>query len=185
MEKGLIAISGATGFLGTALIKHFLNEGYRVRAHAHTQDKAQQIDRRVEEVVVGEISDDVMIGKLVTNADFVIHTVSNFRYASGKAESYRRINVTGTQLLIDAAIEAGVKRFLHCSTIGVHGDVAKTPAAEGASFNPGDLYQNQTRIRRICAFQSGPERYGDCRHSPLLYVWSRRLADAENVSNVI
>ncbi len=141
MEKGLIAISGATGFLGTALIKHFLNEGYRVRAHAHTQDKAQQIDRRVEEIFVGEISDDVMIGKLVTNADFVIHTVSNFRYASGKAESYRRINVTGTQLLIDAAIEAGVKRFLHCSTIGVHGDVAKTPAAEDAPFNPGDLYQ--------------------------------------------
>lgn len=141
MEKGLIAISGATGFLGTALVKHFLSEGYRVRAHAHTVDKADQIDSRVEDIVVGEISDDAMTAKLVTSADFVIHTVSNFRYASGKAESYRRINVTGTQLLIDAAAEAGIKRFVHCSTIGVHGDVAKTPAAEDAPFNPGDLYQ--------------------------------------------
>lgn len=141
MEKGLIAISGATGFLGTALVKHFLNKGYRVRAHAHTEDKAGQIDSRVEDIVIGEISDDAMIAELVTGADFVIHTVSNFRYASGKAESYRRINVTGTKLIIDAAVGAGVKRFVHCSTIGVHGDVAKTPAAEDAPFNPGDLYQ--------------------------------------------
>ncbi|HAC88771.1 MAG TPA: oxidoreductase [Gammaproteobacteria bacterium] len=141
MEKGLIAISGATGFLGTALVKHFLNKGYRVRAHAHTEDKARQIDRRVEDIVIGEISDDAMITELVTGADFVIHTVSNFRYASGKAESYRRINVTGTKFLIDAAVVAGVKRFVHCSTIGVHGDVAKTPATEDSPFNPGDLYQ--------------------------------------------
>lgn len=141
MEKSLVAISGATGFLGTALVQHFLSEGYRVRAHAHTEDKVDQIDNRVENIVVGEISDDSMISKLVANADFVIHTVSNFRYASGKAESYRRINVNGTQLLIDAAANAGVKRFVHCSTIGVHGDVATTPATEEAPFNPGDLYQ--------------------------------------------
>jgi len=140
MGKGVVAISGATGFLGSALTVYLVSLGYRVRAHAHTQDKAAQIGFGIE-VVVGEISDRKVMAELVGGADYVIHTVSNFRDASGKVDSYRRINVEGTQAILDESIKAGVKRFVHCSTIGVHGDVKQTPASEFSPFAPGDLYQ--------------------------------------------
>lgn len=141
MAKGVVAISGASGFLGSALTRHFLDRDYQVVAHVHTADKLEQLDSRVTRHVVGEISDRQVISDLLNGADFAIHTVSNFRSAAGKADSYRRINVTGTELMIDEAIKAKVKRFVHCSTIGVHGDVKTTPANEMAEFNPGDLYQ--------------------------------------------
>tara|TARA_R110002049_G_scaffold20408_2_gene75105 strand:+ start:364 stop:1356 length:993 start_codon:yes stop_codon:yes gene_type:complete len=141
MDKGLVAITGATGFLGGQLTRYFIENGYRVRAHAHTDEHISKIDTRVESTVIGEITDKDMIKNLVNGADYVVHTVSNFRVASGKPESYQRINVGGTQTVLDAAMEAGVKRFVHCSTIGVHGDVKQTPANEKSEFAPGDLYQ--------------------------------------------
>lgn len=141
MDKGVVAISGASGFLGSALTRHFLEQGYRVIAHVHTPDKAKSLDSRIQRHVVGEIYDRDVVSQLVEGADFVVHTVSNFRSASGKPESYRRINVEGTECIVEAAVQAGVKRFVHCSTIGVHGDVRVTPAVESSEFNPGDLYQ--------------------------------------------
>jgi len=141
MNKGVVAITGATGFLGRNLTRYLIDEGYQVRAHAHTEESLSDIDVRVEDTFVGEITDTSMVKKLVADADYVIHTVSNFRVASGKPESYQRINVGGTKTVLDLAMDAGVKRFVHCSTIGVHGDVKQTPADETSAYAPGDLYQ--------------------------------------------
>jgi len=71
--------------------------------------------------------------------------VSNFRTASGPPKSYHHINVDGTNTVLQAAQEAGIKRLIHCSTIGVHGSVKITPANEDSPFNPGDLYQ-ETKV---------------------------------------
>jgi nucleoside-diphosphate-sugar epimerase len=74
-----------------------------------------------------------------------VHLVSNFRTASGPPESYTHINVDGTAAVLEAAEKAGVRRFVHCSTIGVHGSVPVTPANEQSPFGPGDLYQ-ETKV---------------------------------------
>jgi nucleoside-diphosphate-sugar epimerase len=49
--------------------------------------------------------------------------------------------VQGTQNMLDAAHKAGVQRFVHCSTVGVHGDIKKPPANEDTPYGPGDHYQ--------------------------------------------
>jgi nucleoside-diphosphate-sugar epimerase len=54
---------------------------------------------------------------------------------------YTDINATGTQHVLDACEYHGVERFVHCSTVGVHGHVSQVPADENAPFNPGDEYQ--------------------------------------------
>jgi nucleoside-diphosphate-sugar epimerase len=50
-------------------------------------------------------------------------------------------NVEGTRNLLDAAVQAGVQRFVHCSTVGVHGDIWNPPANEETPYGPGDDYQ--------------------------------------------
>lgn len=142
MSKGIVAVSGASGFLGSHITRFLLDNGYQVQAHSHRQEKVSLIDDRASAVIVGEIGDAKVMAELVQGADYVIHTVSNFRVASGTPESHTQINVHGTQCIFNAAVAAGVKRFVHCSTIGVHGDVATTPANEQSPFNPGDLYQD-------------------------------------------
>ena len=141
-----VAVTGAAGFLGQHITEALLAAGYRVSILARSADKTAPFRGRVERTVIGDINDGEAIAKLVENADAVIHLVSNFRKASGPPASYYATNLEGTRTTLDAARAAGVKRFLHCSTIGVHGHVETTPADESSLYNPGDLYQ-QTKVQ--------------------------------------
>ncbi len=140
-----VAVTGATGFLGSHLCERLISEGYKVAILARDQEKANKFEGRVVKTVIGDIADEKAIAELVSGVDMVIHLVSNFRTASGPPESYHHINVDGTETVLEAAKTAGVKRFVHCSTIGVHGSVKSTPANEESPFNPGDLYQ-ETKV---------------------------------------
>ena len=63
--------------------------------------------------------------------------------------------------MIEAAAEAGVRRVVHCSTVGVHGDIEHPPANEDAPLAPGDVYQvskvEGERIAREAAARTGVE----------------------------
>lgn len=137
-----VAVTGATGFLGSNLCQRLIDDGYRVSILARDAQKAKLFAGKVVKTVIGDIADKKAIAELVDGVDMVIHLVSNFRTASGPPESYQSINVDGTRVVLECAQSAGVKRFIHCSTIGVHGHVLSTPASEESPFNPGDLYQS-------------------------------------------
>ena len=136
-----IAITGATGFLGSHLTTRLLKEGQNLRLLARDIKKAERFKKNVDKLVVADICDREAVSALVEGCDVVIHLVSNFRTASGSPDSYRRINVGGTKNVLEASKSAGVRRFIYCSTIGVHGHVNSTPANEESPYNPGDLYQ--------------------------------------------
>lgn len=71
----------------------------------------------------------------------VYHIAAAYRDASLSPEDYGAINHQGSVNLFDAAAENGVSRFIHCSTVGVHGEIHGPPAAETAPFHPDDAYQ--------------------------------------------
>lgn len=137
-----IAITGATGFLGRHLTEHLLANGNTVRILARDADKAKDLADRVDAVVVGDVADRPVLDELVRDCHVVFHLVSNFRTAKDPPEMHRRTNVEGTKVALAAARAANVNRFIHCSTIGVHGHVQNTPATEDSPYAPGDLYQN-------------------------------------------
>ncbi|VAX28306.1 hypothetical protein MNBD_NITROSPIRAE01-1576, partial [hydrothermal vent metagenome] len=141
MGKKRIAVTGATGFLGSHLTERFLSDGNPVNIFVRDLKKVGAFEGRVEKTVVGDIADQNRLNELMQGADIALHLVSNFRVASGPPESYQRINVEGTKTALRAARAQGVKRFVYCSTIGVHGSVENTPATEKSPYNPGDLYQ--------------------------------------------
>lgn len=140
-----IAVTGATGFLGQHICQRLLSEGYTVSILARDESKASMYQGKVAKTIIADIADKQAIASLIEGVDAVIHLVSNFRTASGPAESYHHINVDGTAAVLEAAQEAKVKRLIHCSTIGVHGSVKNSPANEESPYNPGDLYQ-ETKV---------------------------------------
>jgi nucleoside-diphosphate-sugar epimerase len=68
-----------------------------------------------------------------------------YRTAGHSDDYYREVNVRGTERLLEAAARHGVSRFVHTSTVGVHGHVEHPPADETAPLAPGDIYQ-QTKV---------------------------------------
>lgn len=135
-----VAVTGATGFVGTNLVRGLLDRGWTVKGLARSVPKTGDLPAAVE-VTIGDINDRSALDRLAQGCETFVHLVSNFRTASGPPESYRRINVEGTKTALAAARSAGVKRFIYCSTIGVFGHVKNGPADENSPYAPGDLYQ--------------------------------------------
>ena len=98
------------------------------------------------DVVWGDIRDEKAVESAVRGVDKVIHLVSNFRKGGSDKKEAFSVNVDGTMNVLNAALKHGVKRLVHCSTIGVHGSVMSIPATEETPFNPGDLYQETKMI---------------------------------------
>jgi nucleoside-diphosphate-sugar epimerase len=93
------------------------------------------------EVVTGDLRDASALRSAVRGVDVVYNIAAIYRSAGVPAEAYRAINRTAVGSLVEAASAAGVRRVVHCSTVGVHGDVEHPPANEDAPLKPGDIYQ--------------------------------------------
>jgi len=94
------------------------------------------------------LSDHAALAKLVEGAELVIHVAAMYRHEPAIGQFFE-VNHHGTVRLLEAARDAGVRRFVHCSTIGVHGDVEATPASEDAPFSPRDHYQRSKLLAEL------------------------------------
>jgi nucleoside-diphosphate-sugar epimerase len=93
-------------------------------------------------VLRGDIRDPGIIRRAVAGRATVYHLAAVFRRAGVPDAEYREVHVDATRRLIEASAGAGVDRFVHCSTVGVHGHVrGDAPADEDAPMAPGDIYQ--------------------------------------------
>jgi dihydroflavonol-4-reductase len=136
-----IALTGATGYTGSRLLWVLAGRGDTVRALAR-RASARPALSPPPAWIDGDLRDGRALKRLVEGVDAVVHVAAVYRTAGHPDAYYREVNVEGTQRLLEAAAAAGVQRFVHTSTVGVHGDVEHPPADESAPFAPGDIYQS-------------------------------------------
>jgi nucleoside-diphosphate-sugar epimerase len=138
---GRTLVTGATGFTGGALARRLASHNDPVRALVRDQARAAPLAGLGVEIVEGDLCDPAALREAMRGVDLVYHIAALYRQQGVEPRLFREVNATAVQHLLDAAIEEGVSRFVHCSTVGVHGDVKRPPATEEAPFAPGDLYQ--------------------------------------------
>jgi nucleoside-diphosphate-sugar epimerase len=93
-------------------------------------------------VVSGDLTDTAAVRRAAAGVDVVYHIAAIYRQAGLGEEQYRAVNADAVRTVIEAAQAGGAKRVVHCSTVGVHGDVEHPPANEDAPLRPGDIYQH-------------------------------------------
>jgi nucleoside-diphosphate-sugar epimerase len=156
-----VLVTGATGFTGGHLARALASRGYAVRALVRNADAARDLSRAGIELVAGDLTDTNALGRATRDRDVVYHIAAIYRQAGLRAEAYRAVNATAVGRLVEAAAAAGVRRVVHCSTVGVHGDVQHPPANEDAPLAPGDVYQETKlqgeRIAREASAATGVE----------------------------
>ena len=137
-----VLITGAGGFIGSHLVDSQLEQGHDVRAvDLHLDLLQHQSANPHLESLQGDITDKNLLKKIVTDIDIIYHLASAHLDVSLSDEHYRRVNVGGTLSLLEAAHHAGVKRFVHCSSVGVIGDVDNPPADETTECHPTNIYE--------------------------------------------
>ena len=110
-------ITGASGFLGRHVTEQFLNAGHAVRALVRRTSRTERLEQLGVELVRGDLKDEDSLRRAVGGVDVVVHAASTM---AGVPEEYVEATIKGTRSLLGAAREAGVRRFVHVSSIGVH-----------------------------------------------------------------
>ncbi|RMH54333.1 MAG: NAD-dependent epimerase/dehydratase family protein, partial [Bacteroidetes bacterium] len=138
----MILVTGATGFTGGHLARRLVRDGHRVRVLVRSAEKGAALAREGMEPVLGDLTDPASLRPALAGVTTVYHIAAAFREEKLTEQQMWAINCEGVRHMLEAAIEAGtVQRFVHCSTIGVHGHVESPPATEDAPLAPGDTYQ--------------------------------------------
>ena len=140
-NKKRVLVTGATGFTGGALAKKLVEQGNHVVALVRRTGNTSALEDLGVELAYGDITDRAAVINAAENCDIIYHIAAVYRTAGHPDSYYEGVNTTGVQYVVDAALEHGVSRTVHCSTIGVHGDVEQLPSNEESPFNPGDIYQ--------------------------------------------
>src|SRR3954468_7774183 len=137
-----ILVTGGTGFTGTALVQRLLSEGHSVVALDYKEGiQCDALRSHGAEVLIGSVTDPAAVERSMKGVEFVFHLAAAFRELNVPDSFYDEVNVEGTRIVLHAARRAGVRKFVYCSTCGVHGNVAHPPAAENAPIQPADYYQ--------------------------------------------
>ncbi len=137
----LTLVTGATGFTGSHLVHRLVADGNRVRVIARSAAKARELLPTGVEIVEGDIADPEIVEHAAQGVTTVYHLAAVYREAKHPDFRYREVNVDASRRLLDASVAASVRRYVHCSTVGVHGHIASPPADEHTAYSPADVYQ--------------------------------------------
>src|SRR5215211_8542535 len=137
-----ILVTGGTGFTGTALVRRLLIAGHSLLALDYKEGLAcDALRSEGAEVVIGSVTDRTVVERSMKGVEFVFHLAAAFRKLNVPNSFYDEVNVEGTRVVLHAARREGVRKFVYCSTCGVHGNVDHPPANEDAPIRPADYYQ--------------------------------------------
>lgn len=159
-----ILVTGATGFLGSALVTELIRRtgqdaGQQIRVLARDAGKARKQFGESVTVMYGDITDRDAVRRAVHGASVIYHIAGRLYHPGTPAELYYQAHVEGTRTLLAAcAGERQVTRIVHCSTTGVHGVTGPTPAAEDAPFAPTNPYEETKLQGELLALQAHKEQ---------------------------
>jgi nucleoside-diphosphate-sugar epimerase len=141
-----VLVTGAGGFIGSHLVEDQLKKGRKVTAldldfsSLNGSAAHGQLQK-----ITGDIRNKELMECALARVDVVFHLASAHLSLTTSEKDYWDINVTAAKDLVDLCRTSGVKRFVHCSSVGIYGDVVDAPANEESSCAP-DLVYDRTKL---------------------------------------
>jgi nucleoside-diphosphate-sugar epimerase len=132
IATGTILVTGASGSLGSQLLYELTQRGLKPIAHVRPSSDTTFIDSLGLEKRTADLRIRPELAQLVNGVDFVIHTAAWVDFRGNRLTQFAGINTIGALEMYRAAAQAGVKRFLHVSTVAAVGALPRKVAADGS-----------------------------------------------------
>lgn len=137
----LIAITGASGFIGSYTVRALTNAGHTVRALVRPSSRRDHIEQHVAEWREGDAGDPQALAGLVAGVDAVIHNAADWDALERSPVTHFEKNVMASLRLLEAARVAGAEQFLFVSSVAVYQDILQDRKLDEAHPTwPGSLY---------------------------------------------
>ena len=169
----VVLVTGATGFIGRLLCPQLAQQGYTVRAAL--QRPQEPLPGVSEAVALGAIGAATGWDTALKNVDYVVHAAARvhvIRDSASGARQFYEVNVRGTEGLAQAAVRAGVRRFVYLSSIKVNGEATTVrPFRFDDAPHPQDDYarSKQQAEAALVAVARGTQMQVAMVRPPLVY----------------
>jgi dihydroflavonol-4-reductase len=130
LAPGLCLVTGATGFVGSAVARALLGAGHNVRVLARPTSNRHNLTELPVEIAIGAMEDAASLASAVIGCRYVFHVAADYRLWVPDPAAMYRANVDGTRELMRAALAAGVERIVYTSSVATLGLVPGGSADE-------------------------------------------------------
>jgi len=141
-------VTGATGFVGAAVVRHLLAAGDTVRVLVRPSSDRSNINDLAVEIAEGDLTDGASLARALAGCQALFHVAADYRIWVPDPDRIYRVNVEGTRQLMLAALEAGVQRVVYTSsvaTLGLNRD--GRPADETTPVTLADMVGHYKRSK--------------------------------------
>ncbi len=141
-------VTGATGFIGSAVARALLAQGHEVRVTVREGSDLTNVEQLDAERVQADLADPQSLRRSVKGCDAVFHVAADYRLWTADPDAMYRINVDGSMHLIRAAADAGVQRIVYTSSVATLGlNVDRSPADEQTPSTLTDMVGHYKRSK--------------------------------------
>ena len=141
-------VTGATGFVGSAVARRLLAEGEAVRVLVRPHSDRGNLAGLDVEAIVGDLTDPASLARAVAGCDAVFHVAADYRLWIRDPDEMLRTNVEGSRAIVRAACEAGAHRIVYTSSVATLGiDPSGVPADEDTPATLADMIGHYQRSK--------------------------------------
>jgi len=162
-------VTGATGFVGSAVVRQLLNAGYSVRTLVRAGSDHRNLDALQVERVTGDLTDPASLQRAAAGCEVLYHIAADYRLWVRDPQAMDRANIDGTRNVLLAGAEAGCRRMVYTSsvaTLGLRSD--GTPADEQEPARLDDMHGPYKRSKFLA--EREVERLVERRGLPVVIV---------------
>jgi len=141
-------VTGATGFVGAAVARALIREGWQVRALARKGSDRRNVQHLPLEVVEGDLADRASLERALAECEALFHVAADYRLGAFDPRQLYQTNVEGTRNILEASRQAGVRRVVYTSsvaTVGIPRD--GTPGNEDTPVGIADMVGHYKRSK--------------------------------------
>ncbi len=143
-------ITGATGFVGAAVLRRLLEEGHQVRVLVRPSSNRRNLEGLSADIVEGDLKDASTLRKALAGCCCLFHVAADYRLWSCNPDELYANNVTGTRNIMLASLAAGVERIVYTSSVATLGLTKNgSPADENTSVDLRDMIGDYKRSKYL------------------------------------
>jgi dihydroflavonol-4-reductase len=141
-------VTGASGFVGSALARKLVAAGHRVKILLRSTSDRRNVEELPVEICEGDLTDKASLERALAGCEALFHAAADYRLWARNPDELYQSNVSGTLNIMRAALESGVGRIVYTSsvaTLGLNAD--GTPADENTPVKIADMIGHYKRSK--------------------------------------